>query len=497
MTDRPKLPLVPEPPQHPMDAESFRRHGHRVIDWIADYWQRVDSYPVLSQVEPGAIRQRLPQRAPEQGESFEAILADVEEILMPGITHWQSPNFFAFFPSNSSPPSVLGDLLSSGLGIQGMLWATSPAATELETHIMDWLVEAMGLPSSFLSTESGGGVIQDTASSATLCSLLAAREQATDFEVNRRGGEAAAKLVAYTSTQAHSSIEKAVKIAGLGSENLRAVAVDQDFAIDPEDLERQIVADREAGLQPFWLCATLGTTSSSAMDPLPPLAEICQRHGLWFHVDAAMAGTAALCPEFQPLHQGLEEADSYCFNPHKWMLTNFDCTAFWVRDRGALIRTLTILPEYLKNEASEAGTVFDYRDWHIPLGRRFRSLKLWFVIRSYGLEGLRRMIRYHVALSQQFRAWVLDHPDFEISAPTPLNLVCFRHRGGDDINRALVERLNASGSLYLSHTVLGGDYVLRMSIGQARTEASHVEAAWQQIVETAAALASRNESSNR
>lgn len=462
-----------------MSPEEFRRQGHAVVDWIADYYSRVERFPVLSRVKPGEIRAQLPKHPPQQGEPFERVFADVERIILPGITHWQSPNFFAYFPSGTSGPAILGDLLSTGLGIQGMLWSTSPACTELETHVLDWLVPMLGLPERFLSSRTGGGVIHDTASSASLCALLAARERATEFASNRRGCDG--RLVAYASTQTHSSIEKAVKIAGLGSDNLRAIEVDKNFALRPDALARQIEADKKAGLVPCFVCATVGTTSSNAIDPVRDIGAICREHNLWLHVDSAMSGTAALCPEFRYLHDGMEFADSYCFNPHKWMLTNFDCDCFYVADRKHLIQTLSVLPEYLRNQATESGAVIDYRDWQIPLGRRFRSLKLWFVIRHYGIDGLQQHVREHVRLAQQFATWVRSDPRFELAAPVPLNLVCFRLRSGDDDNQKLMDQLNQSGNIYLTHTRLDGKLTLRLCVGQTQTEARHVERAWQLI----------------
>jgi aromatic-L-amino-acid decarboxylase len=466
-----------------MTPDEFRSHGHAVVDWIADYYARIESYPVLSRAKPGQIRDSLPANPPARGEPFDAILGDIEKLIVPGITHWQSPNFFAFFCSNASGPSILGDLLSSGLGVQGMLWATSPACTELETHVLDWLVGMLGLPEKFLSTNTGGGVIQDTASSASLCALLAGRERATNFASNRRGCEG--KLVAYTSSQAHSSIEKDVRIAGIGLDNLRLIAVDENFAMDAKALAQQIDADRRAELIPCFVCATIGTTSSNAIDPLPEIGRICRENNLWFHVDAAMSGTAALCPEFRHTHAGVELADSYAFNPHKWMFTNFDCNCFYVADRRALIQTLSVLPEYLRNQATESGAVIDYRDWQIPLGRRFRALKLWFVIRHYGIEGLQHHIRRHVELAQQFASWVKADSRFELAAPVPLNLVCFRHKGGDGVNQGLMERLNRSGDLYLTHTKLANRTTLRLCVGQTNTESRHVERAWKRIQEEA------------
>jgi aromatic-L-amino-acid decarboxylase len=466
-----------------MTPDEFRRYGHAVIDWIADYQARVESFPVLSQVKPGEIRAALPDAPPAQGESFDALLRDIDHLILPGVTHWQSPNFFAYFPCNGSGPGILGDLLSSGLGVQGMLWSTSPACTELETHVMDWLVGMLGLPEKFSSSSTGGGVIQDTASSAALCALLAARERATNYVSNKKGCDG--KIVAYCSTQTHSSLEKAAMIAGIGVDNLRLIEVDENLAMRPDALARQIEADIKAGLKPCFVCATVGTTSSNATDPIAAIAEVCRRHNLWLHVDAAMSGTAMLCPEFRHLQNGVEFADSYNFNPHKWMFTSFDCNCFWVADRKALIQTLSILPEYLRNQATESGAVIDYRDWHIQLGRRFRSLKLWFVIRHYGVEGLQHHVREHVRLAQEFAGWVRKDDRFEEAAPFPLNLVCFRHKAGDAANQAIMDKLNRSGDLFLTHTKLKGKLTLRMSIGQTHTQARHVEKAWKRIQEEA------------
>lgn len=470
-----------------MPPDDFRKHGHALIDWIADYYENVQSYPVLSQVQPGEIRAHLPADPPQAGEEFEAMMADVERIIMPGITHWQSPNFFAFFPANTSAPAILGELLSAGLGVQGMLWATSPACTELEIHVLDWVADMLDLPAAFRSTSTGGGVIQDSASSATLCAMLAARERATAFASNQKGCDG--RLVVYCSTQSHSSIEKAAKIIGIGANQVRTVDVDETFAMRPDALAAQIAKDQAAGLIPCFVCANIGSTSSNAMDPLQSIGEICQTHNLWLHVDAAMSGTAMICPEFRPLQAGVELADSYCFNPHKWMFTNFDCDCFFVADRAALINTLSILPEFLRNQATESGAVIDYRDWQVPLGRRFRALKLWFVIRHYGVQGLQHHIRRHVELAQTFAGWVNDHPDFEVATPHPLNLVCFRYRGTDAENESIVNALNAEGRLYLSHTKLNEKYVIRMSIGQTHTEIEHVQEAWRLIQKAAGQVA--------
>jgi aromatic-L-amino-acid decarboxylase len=459
-----------------MTPEEFRRAGHALIDWIADYHDRVGELPVLAPVEPGAVRAALPPSPPEHGEPFDAVLADVDRVIVPGLTHWQSPSFFGFFPANTSPPAILGDLLSTGLGVQGMLWATSPAVTELESLVLDWLAELCGLPERFRSTGPGGGVIQDSASSASLCALLAARERAQ--------AAGAHDLVAYTSSQAHSSIEKDARVAGIP--HLRAIDVDETFAMRPDALAAAVEEDRRAGRSPFFVAATVGTTSSCAIDPVPAIADVAAAHDLWLHVDSAYAGSAAVCPEHRGLLAGLERADSYVFNPHKWLLTTFDCSAFYVADRRPLIAALSIVPEYLRNAASESGAVVDYRDWQVPLGRRFRALKLWFVIRAYGAEGLRAHIRRHVGLAEDFTRWVEAEPGWTLAAPPRLGLVCFRATsddGGDPaaddaLNQRILDDCNRSGRLYLTHTRLDDRLVLRLAIGGTHTQASHVRAAW-------------------
>lgn len=476
-----------------MSTEAFRQHGHELIEWIASYMERVDSLPVLSTLNPGELRRQLPPSPPQQGEPFAQIMADVDRIIMPGITHWQSPNFYAFFPANNSGPSILGELLAAALGVNGMLWTTSPACTELETHVLDWVVDLLGLPEQFKSSTAGGGVIQDTASSASLCALLVGRERATAYRSNQHG-LTQQQLTAYASAQAHSSIEKAMMIAGLGRENLRVIDAPActGYAMDPAALEQAITRDIAAGFTPCFVCATVGTTSSNAIDPVDAIGQVVRRHAphAWLHVDAAMSGTAAVCPEFRWIHSGLELVDSYCFNPHKWMFTNFDCDCFFVADRAALIKTLSVLPEYLKNKATESGAVFDYRDWQIPLGRRFRALKLWFVIRHYGIEGLQHHVREHVSLAQEFAQWVGDDARFELVTEPPLNLVCFRLRGRDETNQQLLDALNATGRIYLTHTRLDGRFVLRLCVGQTNTQRQHVQQAWALIRETAAAITS-------
>ncbi len=469
-----------------MTPDQFRTEGKKIIDWIADYYEKVDQFPVLSQVKPGEVLASLPLHPPLKGEPIDAMISDLDEKIMPGITHWQSPNFFAFFPSNTSFPSILGDLVSSGLGVQGMIWATSPAATELETRVLDWLAEIMDMPQKFRSSGTGGGVLQDTASTAALTAVIAARERATQFRSNNAGNPG--KLVAYISTQTHSSLEKAIKMAGIGNDNLRLIDVDDKFAMNPELLKNQILKDKQAGLQPFFVCASIGTTSSNAVDPVRAIAEICQNEGCWLHIDAAMAGTAMICPEFRHHRDGVELADSFCFNPHKWMFTNFDCNVFWVGNRNELINTFSILPEYLRNKATESGEVFDYRDWHVQLGRRFRSLKLWFVIRHYGVEGLQFHIRKHVEMAHEFTSWVKNSNNFELVVEPPFNLVCFRYKASDEFNMKLMNTINEAGTIYFTHTKLDGKLVLRLCISQTHTELHHVQNAWNLIVETAKKL---------
>ncbi|WP_434385475.1 pyridoxal-dependent decarboxylase [Melittangium boletus] len=492
-----------------MSAEQFRRLGHRVVDWVADYWARLESFPVRAQVAPGEVLAKLPAHPPEEGlegeAGWEAVFRDLEDVVLPGLTHWQSPSFFAYFPSNATGPAVLGELLSAGLGVQGMLWSTSPAATEMETRVLDWLAELLALPAGFHSgSGTGGGVIQGTASEAVLVAMVAARARA------RRVLGRDAEWVAYTSTQTHSSVLKAALISGVARDvadtvHLRALDTDAGYALRPDVLERAVREDLAQGRQPFFVCASLGTTSSGAMDPVPALLEALGRTGFgaaggWVHVDAAWAGAALVCPEHRALGAGLEGVDSFAFNPHKWLLTNFDCDAFYTRDRQALLDALSVMPEYLRNAASASGQVVDYRDWQVPLGRRFRALKLWLVLRHYGAQGLRAFLRGHVRLAEAFEGQVTADARFELAAPRSLALVCFRlaPRPGeapeatDARNRHLLERLNASGEAFLTHTVLPGvdgapaRYVLRLAIGAVRTEARHVRAVWERL----AALAS-------
>ncbi|MFI6045661.1 pyridoxal-dependent decarboxylase [Nocardia sp. NPDC051321] len=474
-----------------MTAAEFREHGHAVVDWVADYWDRMASLPVLSQVKPGQVRAELPDVPPEAGEPFTALLADLDAIVVPGLTHWQHPGFFAYFPSSTSGPAVLAELLSAGLGVQGMLWQTSPACTELEQHVLDWLAGLLGLPERFTFAGSGGGVIQDSASSALLVVLLAALHRKSGGRA-RTDGVDRGRYRVYASIEAHSSLEKAARITGLGTSSVRFIETRADLSMDPEALRTAIAGDVDAGLTPVMVMATVGTTSTSAVDPVDRIGPICAEFGAWLHVDAGYAGVAAICPELRWIHRGITDyADSYATNPHKWLLTAFDCDACYVSDRAALVGALSVVPEYLRNSASESGTVVDYRDWQVPLGRRFRALKLWAVIRWYGAEGLRAHIRHSVALAQRFASWVAADDRFELMAPHPLSLVCFRLRGPDEPNRLLLQEINDSGRIYLSHTTVRDAFTLRLAIGGAATREEHVTAAWDLLSRNASELADR------
>lgn len=481
-------------PPH-MSPDEFRDLGHRMVDWIADYMRRAETLPVRSQAKPGETAAKLPARAPESPDDWDDIFADLERVVLPGLTHWQHPRFFAYFPANASGPAILGDLLSSGLGVQGMLWSTSPACTEIETAVLDWLADLLGLPEQFRSTNGvGGGVIQGTASEAALACMIAARDLAARRHPDKQP-------VVYTSDQAHSSIMKNAGLCGVGRDHVRLVPTDERLAMRPDALREMIEADLEAGFAPAFVCATVGTTSSTAVDPVRAVGEVCREFDCWLHIDAAFAGVACICPEHRWMLDGAELADSVNTNPHKWLLTNFDCSALWLRDRRPLVESMSILPEYLRNRETDAGAVIDYRDWHVPLGRRFRSLKLWFVLRHYGAEGLRAYIREHVRLAEWFEAQIIADPRFELAAPRTASLVCFRLRAADAEesdrrNRALMDALNDSGRLFLTHTslpapdeqgALSGEprIALRLAIGAAATRERHVREAWEAISEAA------------
>jgi aromatic-L-amino-acid decarboxylase len=468
-----------------MDVRDFRKYGHELVDWMADFFESIESLPVKSQVKPKDIINTLPAEAPKEGENFADIFEDFRKIILPGITHWQHPKFFAYFPANSSYPSVLGEMLTSALGAQCMIWQTSPAAAELEERVMDWLRKMIGLPEGY------SGVIQDSASSATLASLLTAREKRSNYEINEKGFTPDHNLVLYCSEETHSSIEKGAKIAGFGKERIRKIEVDDQFAMIPEKLEAAIEKDKQAGFTPCCAVATIGTTGSTAIDPLRAVGEICKKYDIWLHVDAALAGTAMVIPEHRWMIDGVDYADTFVFNPHKWMFTNFDCSAYFVRDPEALIKTFDIHPEYLKTK--EENEVNNYRDWGVQLGRRFRALKLWFVIRTYGVEGIRNTVEKHINLANEIARKIDEAPDFERLAPVPLNTICFRYTPKgvlteDELNRInekLLEAINDTGEAYFTHTTLRGTYTIRFVIGQTYVEKRHVDEAWELIVRTA------------
>lgn len=471
-----------------MNNQEFRNHAHQLVDWMADYLENLAELPVKPDMKPGDIKSQLPASAPLHGEDFGHIFEDFKNIVLPGMTHWQHPQFFAYFPTGGSEPSLLAEMLATTMGAQCMIWLTSPAAEELEERMMEWLRDALGLPADFT------GVIQDSSSSSTLVSILTAREQRSDYAINRHGFSGVEKFRVYTSSQAHSSVDKAVKIAGLGIENLIKIEVDDAFAMIPEQLEAAIQEDLRQGFQPLCVVSTIGTTSSTAIDPIGNIGLICKKYGCWHHIDASYAGTALLLPEMRWMIAGIENVDSFVFNPHKWMFTHFDCSAYFVKDKKALVDTFSILPEYLKTP--EDKLVNNYRDWGIPLGRRFRALKLWFVMRSYGLEGMQEIIRRHIEYGQMLKDEIAATAGFEIMAPVPLNLVCFRLRPSDiedetrleSLNKTLLANLNSSGRILLTQTKLKDKYVLRFVAGQAHLKKEDVIRAWALIQQEALKL---------
>ncbi|XP_044946747.1 tryptophan decarboxylase 2 isoform X1 [Hordeum vulgare subsp. vulgare] len=477
----------------PMDAEQLRECGHRMVDFIADYYKSIERFPVLSQVQPGYLKELLPDSAPNRPDTLDTLFDDIREKIIPGVTHWQSPSYFAYYPSNSSTAGFLGEMLSAAFNIVGFSWITSPAATELEVIVLDWFAKMLKLPSQFLSDAPGGGVIQGTASEAVLVVLLAAR----DRTLKKHGKKSLEKLVVYASDQTHSALQKACQIAGIFPENFRVVKADcsKNYAVAPEAVTEAISVDLSSGLIPFFICATVGTTSSSAVDPLPELGNIAQGHDMWFHIDAAYAGSACICPEYRHHLDGVEKADSFNMNAHKWFLTNFDCSLLWVKDRSYLVEALSTYPEFLKNKASQANSVVDFKDWQIPLGRRFRSLKLWMVLRLYGVENLQSYIRNHIQLAEHFEQLVLSDSRFEVMTPRIFSLVCFRllpptsdHDGGRQLNYDLMDTANSSGKIFISHTVLAGKFVLRFAVGAPLTEEQHVDAAWKLLQDEATKL---------
>ena len=475
-----------------MSPEEFRKHGHAVIDWIADYWQQMGDLPVRSQSRPGEVALQLSADAPQTGEPFEAVLADLDDVILPGITHWQHPRFFAYFPANSSPAAVLGDLISSGIGAQGMLWSTSPAVTEIEQRVTDWLADAIGLGDWCRNggDGNGGGVIQDTASTATMTALLAAIHRASGGSARDAGLQHGNRYAVYASSEAHSSVLKAAMMTGIGSDNVRQITVDpQTQQMDVEALATALERDVADGIVPTMIVSAVGTTATCAIDPTRQIGAIAAKYGTWLHVDAAFAGTAAVCEEHRYLLDGIDEyADSMVTNPHKWLLTTFDCSVLWVRDRTAVTGALSILPEYLRNAASESGTVVDYRDWHPQLGRRFRAMKLWTVLRTYGLTGLQAHIRSGIAMAEQLEKLIAADERFDVVLPRSLSLVCFALKDADR-SEALMEAINAEGFAYLTHTKLDGKFVLRASIGGVWTTPQDIEATWRAIQRAADRLA--------
>ncbi len=462
-----------------LDPKNFKKASDPIIDWIDNYLKNITGYPVKSKVKPGEIYGQIPGEAPEESETMEKIIKDLEEVILPGISHWQHPNFHAYFPANSSVESVLAEFVTSAIGAQCMIWDTSPSAAELEQRMMEWLRAAMGMPESF------EGVIQDSASSASLVALITAREVATGFKSNEEG--VPGNLRVYCSTETHSSIEKAVGVCGIGKRNLAKVEVDKQMRMIPDKLERQILADLEKGMVPCAVVAAIGTTGTVAVDPLSEIADICKKYDIWLHVDAAFAGSALLLPEYRWMIKGIEQADSFVFNPHKWLFTNFDCSVYFVKNAPLLIKTFEILPEYLKT--SSRGMVNDYRDWGVPLGRRFRALKLWFVIRSFGLSGLRAKLQEHIRLNEYFCTEVQKIPGIELALEPFLNFSCFKFNpdGREDpeklnpLNEQVLKMLNERGRIFLTHTRIGGFHTLRMIIGQTYVEQHHVDLALEEI----------------
>ncbi len=465
-----------------MDINKFEKFAKELIDWIVEYYNNIENFPVKSKVKPREIFNKIPDTPPQNSEPFEKIFSDFQQIIIPGITHWQSPKFFAYFPANTSFPSILAELLTSAIAAQCMKWETSPAATELEEKVLYWLRDMIGLPDYFL------GVIQDTASTSTLVSILSARESFTNYRINESGFENN-KFRVYCSTETHSSIEKAVKISGIGKSNLVKIPVDDKYSMIPTLLKESMEEDLAKGYIPLCIIATLGTTGSTAIDPLEEIGKIAKEFNLWLHIDAAFLGSALILPEYKWILKGIEYADSFVFNPHKWLFTNFDCSAYFVKDVSALVRTFEIIPEYLKTKSDKITN--NYCDWGIQLGRRFRALKLWFVIRSYGVNGLKEKLRYHISLAKKFVSLLSQSEGFEILAPVIANLICFRYKPKNisdeeklnSINELLLHKINNTGKIYLSHTKLKGKFTLRMVIGQTYVSEKHIEEAYNIILE--------------
>jgi len=458
-----------------MTPEEFRRYGHQAIDWVADYLINAESHPVVPKVKPGELTDSLPACGPERGEPMPTILADFERLIIPATTHWNHPGFMAYFANSSPPEGILGELLAAALNSNGMMWKTSPAVTELEQVVLGWLRQWAGFPADWF------GMIHDTASTGAMHAIAAARQSACP---ETRSHGASPGLTVYTSEQAHTCIEKGAMSLGMGQENVRHVPVDSQFAMRPDALEDLIARDLDAGLRPCCVAATIGTTGTTAIDPVPAIADICERHKIWLHVDAAYAGSAAIAEEFRWAFVGCERADSLIFNPHKWLLTPMDCSVFYSRHPEVLRRAFSLVPDILRTKADPRAV--NLMDYGVPLGRRFRALKLWFILRSYGREGLANIIREHVRMAHEFVLQVESDTRFERVAPTPFSTVCFRYKGTDDENRAILERVNASGEVFLSGTSVAGRYILRLTIGNRATTARQVDRAWQLIQESIA-----------
>ncbi|XP_019614071.1 PREDICTED: aromatic-L-amino-acid decarboxylase-like [Branchiostoma belcheri] len=480
-----------------MDHAEFRRQGKEMVDFIADFMEGIHDRPVFPNVKPGYLREMIPDCAPQDPESWEAVQADIERVIMPGVTFWHSPHFHAYFPTGNSYPAMLGDMLSGAIGCIGFSWASSPACTELETVVLDWLGKMLQLPECFLAGTSGegGGVIQGTASEATLVALLAARSKAvqkfkTEYP-DMSDHDIMSKLIMYTSDQAHSSVERA---AMLGAVRCRKLQSSEDLALTGPVLQAALQEDRAQGLMPFFVVATLGTTPSCAFDNLQELGPVCRAEVMWLHVDAAYAGSAFICPEYRPLLDGVEFADSFNFNPHKWMRVNFDCSAMWIRKRADIVDAFNLDPLYLKHD--NQGLVTDYRHWQIPLGRRFRSLKLWFVLRMFGVKGLQEQIRKQVGLAKEFEVLVRSDDRFEVTAKVVMGLVCFRLKGSNELNEQLLKQVNEGKKIHLVPSQVRGTYFLRFAVCAATTESGDVTYAWDIISQLAGEVLEGQNSQN-
>jgi aromatic-L-amino-acid/L-tryptophan decarboxylase len=463
-----------------MNSNDFREYGRQLIDWIADYLDHPERYPVLSRVKPGEVKGRLPAQPPESPEAFDDILRDFNEVIVPGITHWNHPAFMAYFGTTGSLPGILGELLTAGLNANGMLWRTSPSVTELEEVVLDWLRQMVGLPDTFK------GVIMDTASISSMIAVAAARE-ALNLRIREEGMAGRSdlpRLTMYTSEQSHSSIEKGGIVLGIGQQNIRKIEVDAEFRMKPDRLAAAIEEDRRSGCVPFFACATVGTTSTTSIDPVSAIADICAREKVWLHVDGAYGGNAAVIPEMRWVLNGVERADSFVMNPHKWMFMPIDFSAFYTRHVDILKRAFSILPEYLRT--AEGSTVTNFMDYGVQLGRRFRALKFWFMVRTYGVDGISERLREHIRLAHVFESWVHDSADWEVVAPVPFSTINFRacpasvpEEKWNDLNERILDAVNATGEVFLSHTKLNGNFVMHLAIGNIRTEEKHIARAWE------------------